>query len=260
MMKLGNLRLATQFLAIIIVNLGFTQTLKTGALCPAFFCYGCPWAAFACPIGTLQNFTAVGMFPYYAIGTLGLFGLTLGRFWCGWICPFGTVQDLILRVSRRRDLLNLPPVPWTKYLALIAIMVTAWLTADAFFCKLCPSGSLFAAIPHRFVSSEFDFGTFFYVHLITLAVAIILFVLVGRFWCRYLCPLGAIFGLFNNVSILKVKLDMTKCTECKQCLSNCPVNFKEIKDIGRSSDCIQCGKCISECPTNAIYISTSLKN
>ena len=260
MKKIGSLRLITQICSLVLVNLGFISATETGVVAPVFYCHGCPAAAFGCPIGALQNFIAVEMFPYYAMGSLGLFGLTLGRFWCGWVCPFGTLQDLIIRIRHRRDLINLPSFPWIKYLSLIGILVSAWLAMDTLFCKICPSGSLFAAIPHRFVSSgEFDFGTFFYVHMATLAVALTLFVIVGRFWCRYLCPLGAIFGTFNRVSILKIRLDKSKCTNCKQCLSNCPANFKDPEDIGTSSDCIQCGKCIGECPTNALSISASLR-
>ena len=260
MIKLGNLRLAIQFLALIILNLGFTQSLKVGALCPAFYCYGCPWALFACPIGSLQNFTALGPFPFYAIGTLGLFGLALGRTWCGWVCPFGTVQDLIMRIRRRGNVVNPPPVPWMKYLSLVGILIAAWITVDAVFCKVCPSGSLFAAIPHRFASPEFDFGTFFYVHLITLAVAIVLFVIIGRFWCRYLCPLGAIFGLFNRVSIVKIKLNREICDNCEQCLQVCPSNLSRVDDVGNSTDCIQCGKCVDECPSEAIKVSASIRS
>ncbi|MFO8010224.1 MAG: 4Fe-4S binding protein [Dehalococcoidia bacterium] len=259
MISLGKLRLSVQLLAIVILNLGFTQSFKTGALCPAFFCYGCPWAAFACPIGALQSFTAAGLFPFYAAGTLGVFSLTLGRTWCGWVCPFGTVQDLVSRIRQRGDLVKLPRLPLTKYLSLAAILVAAWLTAETFFCKLCPAGSLFAALPHRFVSSELDFGTFFYVHIATLAVAIFLFVLAGRFWCRYLCPLGAIFGFFNPMAFLKVRIDKHLCTDCGQCLENCPTAISEVEDIGTSSDCIECGECIRDCPSSAIHFSTSLR-
>jgi len=259
MNKLGKIRLATQIAALVIVNLGFTQTLKTGALCPGFFCYGCPWATFACPIGTLQNFTAVGMMPYYAIGSLGVFGLLLGRFWCGWFCPFGTVQDIVMRLRHRGNVATLPPVPWTKYLSLGGILLAAWIFSETVFCKVCPAGSLFAAIPQRFTSPELNFGTFFYVHLGTLAVAILFFVLVGRFWCRYLCPLGAIYGVFNRVSLLKVVVNKNRCNDCKQCLSVCPVGIQEPEDIGHSTDCIQCGKCISECPAQAIRVSASLR-
>lgn len=260
MMKLGHLRLVTQFLAIIVLNIGVNQSLKFGAICPAFFCYGCPWAAFSCPIGSLQTFTAIGPFPFYTIGLLGIFSLALGRFWCGWVCPFGTVQDLVTRIRSRSDVVSLPPIPWLKYLSLVGILIAAWIAAETLFCKVCPSGSLFAAIPHRIANGDkFDFGTFFYIHLVTLGVALILFVLFSRFWCRYLCPLGAIFGAFNRISILKIKMDKHLCTNCEQCLKVCPANLSDVEQIGCSSDCIQCGKCIETCPVDAVCISASIR-
>ncbi len=216
------LRWSIQFLALALANIGFIQILKTGIPCPFFYCYGCPAAAFACPIGVFQHYAALQQFPFYALGVVGLFSLALGRFWCGWACPFGTVQDLVAWIRRRDDTLRLPRVAWTKFLILGVVLLLAWLAAETLFCKVCPAGSLFAAIPHRFVSPELDFGTFFYVHLATLAVVLVAFFLIGRFWCCYLCPLGAIFGAFNPVSILKVKVDFSKCNHCENCLKVCP--------------------------------------
>ncbi len=274
MKKIGNLRLITQILSLVLVNLGFISALETGVVAPVFYCHGCPAASFGCPIGVLQNFAAERTFPYYALGSLGLFGLALGRLWCGWACPFGALQDLIMRLRRRKDVIKLPPFPWLKYLSLVGIMIAAGIIAETAFCKVCPSGSLFAAIPHELLPSEStpadvilfqpsqepQIGTFFYVHLATLALSLVLFVIIGRFWCRYLCPLGAIFGVFNRISILKIRLDESRCTGCKKCLSNCPASFKEVESIGVSSDCIQCGKCIESCPTKALSISASLRN
>ncbi len=257
---MARLRWATQIAALILVNIGFVQILKTGVVCPFFYCYGCPAAAFACPIGSLQTFAAVGPFPLYAIGSLGVFGLLAGRFWCGWGCPFGTIQDVVARIRRRSDTWALRPIAWPKYVVLAGTLLAAWIAADTLFCKVCPAGSLFAAIPQRFLSSELGFGTYFYVHIGTLVAAVVLFFLVARFWCRYLCPLGGVLGLFNRVSILRVKLDRAKCTQCQKCLAVCPTGIVNIDDIGTSTDCIQCGKCIESCPSDALHISASLIN
>ena len=257
---MSRLRRSTQILSLILVNLGIIGILETGVVCPFFYCHGCPAAAFACPIGLLQNHAALGPFPFYALGSLGLFAVVAGRFWCGWGCPFGTLQDLIVWVRRRRrDYVSLGTFPWGRLVVLAGALIAAWIATDTLFCKICPAGSLFGAIPHRFISPELSFGTFFYVHIGTLVIALVAFFLVGRFWCRYLCSLGGALGLLNRVSILKVKLDMDKCTQCGECLEVCPTNIEEVEDIGGSSDCIRCGRCIDVCPTDAIKISASLR-
>jgi len=258
MSRLGKLRRATQLITLVLVNLGFVQILKTGGVCPVFYCYGCPWATFACPIGVFQTYAALGQFPFYAIGLLGVFALALGRFWCGWACPIGAVQDLVMWIRRRGDFISLRRYSLPSFIVLAGALIAAWLAADVLFCKVCPAGSLFAAIPQRFVSPEFSFGTFFWVHIATLAIALVAFFLIGRFWCRYLCPLGGVLGVFNRVSIVKIKLDMNKCDNCKECLSVCPVKIEEPEEIEDSIDCIRCGKCIDVCPTNAFQISASL--
>lgn len=256
---MGRLRWTIQLVVLVLVNIGFVQILKTGIVCPVFYCYGCPSAAFGCPIGGLQSFTAVGIFPFYIIGSLGVFGVLAGRLWCGWACPFGTVQDVIMRLRRRADVARLPTVPWPKYVVLGGTIIAAWVAADTLFCKVCPAGSLFASIPHRFVSPEFNYGTFFWVHVGTLVAAVVAFVLIGRFWCRYLCPLGSIFGAFNRVSILGVRIDAARCNQCRKCLDVCPVNIENPEEIGRSTDCIQCGKCVEHCSRDALKITASVR-
>jgi ferredoxin-type protein NapH len=257
---MSRLRRTTQVLGLILANMGFLGVLKLGVLCPFFYCYGCPWAAFACPIGVLQHYSALGQFPFYALGLLGIFGVTLGRFWCGWACPFGTVQDIVTWVTRRKsNVVKVRRVPWTKFVVLAGVLIAAWALVDTVFCRVCPAGSLFAAIPHRFTSPDLPFGTYFYVHLGTLAAAVVAFILIGRFWCRYLCPLGAVFAAFNPVSLLKVKADMGKCEGCRKCLEVCPAAIEKPEEIENCTDCVRCGKCIEKCENGVIQVKASLK-
>jgi len=274
MKSIGKIRLSTQIFTFILVNIGIFSVLETGIVCPVFYCHGCPAAGFACPIGSMQNFIAVReelrLFSFYLLGSLGLFAVALGRFWCGWACPFGTVQDIFIKIRGGKNIPQLSLAPWTKYIVLIGLFIAAWIALDSLFCKVCPAGSLFAAIPYQLIPFTDDpqgqslieqtIGTFFWVHVGTLVAAIASFILVARFWCRYLCPLGAIFGVFNRVSFLKIKLDDSKCTGCRQCLEVCPTRIKEPEHIGNVTDCIQCGKCVEACSTGALRISASVRN
>jgi len=251
-MNLNRLRHTFQSITFVISNLGFFSVLKTGLIWPFFYCYGCPLAAGGCPIGVLQHFMILPAIPFYLLGTLGIYGTIFGRAFCGWACPFGSFQDLLGLFNKRKR--KLRPFIYSKFVMLLIIVVSAWITLDTFFCRFCPAGSLFAAIPSPFFYPSLNIGPFFYVHITTLILTVSLVLLFSRFWCRYLCPLGCI-GVFNKLSILTVSLSPTKCTKCERCLDVCPMGIDKLENIGKSSDCILCGKCVEACQTNALRIN-----
>lgn len=248
-MNLSRLRHLTQIVAFIASNLGLTSALKTGLIYPFFFCYGCPLASAGCPIGTLQHFVIIPAIPFYLIGTLGVYGTVFGRAFCGWACPFGAFQDILAVFSKRKR--KLQPFTYSKFAMLLTIIILAWFTMDTFFCKFCPAGTLFGAIPAPLFYPSLKLGVFFYVHIATLIVTILLVLLFSRFWCRYLCPVGSI-GIFNKLSLLTISLDPAECKECLTCLDVCPMGIDKPSDIGSSSDCILCGRCVEACPLNAL--------
>jgi ferredoxin-type protein NapH len=250
-MNLGSLRRITQAISFFLSNLGVNLALKTGNIYPFLYCYGCPLACSACPIGTLQNFTILRICPLYLLGILGLYGTVFGRAFCGWACPFGAFQDLLSVLSKKKR--KVRPFTYSKFIMLALVVSLAWFFLDTVFCKFCPAGSLFAALPAPFSYSEWEGGFFFNVHIITLILTILLVLLFSRFWCRYLCPLGTI-GIFNRVSIVTISLDSTKCTNCLKCLDVCPMGLEKVEDIGLSSDCIMCGRCVDVCPKDALKI------
>ena len=255
-MKLKNKRRLTQIIALVVSNLGFFPILKTGFVCPFLYCYGCPFATFGCPIGIIQNFIVYRQIPWFAIGSLGVYGTLLGRAFCGWACPFGALQDL-LNYLRSGKSFRVKPFWYTKFIVLFAVLGAAWYALDTVFCKLCPSGSLFGAIIFRlrYPTYTSTFSQPFYIHMFTLILTVVLALLISRFWCRYLCPLGAIAGAFNKVSIVNISLDADKCKKCNACLDACRMGITKLEDIGNSTDCILCGRCVEACPTKALHFT-----
>jgi ferredoxin-type protein NapH len=249
---LGNKRRLAQIAAFIASNLGFIRIFKTGFVCPFLYCYGCPFAAFGCPIGVIQNFVIYRQVPLFAIGSLGVYGMLLGRAFCGWACPFGALHDL-LSYLRGDKSFEVRRFWFVKFIVLFVVLGAAWYGMDTVFCKFCPSGSLFGAIFFRLrYPQSLTFNLPFAIHMFTLALTIALALLISRFWCRYLCPLGAIAGAFNKVSMVNIHLDEKKCVKCNVCLQACPMGITEIGDIGNSTDCILCGRCVEACPEKAL--------
>lgn len=260
-MKLKNKRKITQIAAFAVSNLGFLRILKSGFVCPFLYCHGCPFAALGCPIGIVQNahtliaYGQVGALSF-TIGSLGVYGTIFGRAFCGWACPFGTLHDMLSPTKRRKEV-KTRNYWYAKYAILFLTLASSWFALHTVFCHFCPSGSLFGAIPYRLreyllYNRIIEFGQPFYVHMFTLALTIVLALLISRFWCRYLCPMGAIAGAFNKVSIVNISLDEKRCKKCSVCLEACGMGITKLEDIGSSTDCILCGRCVEACPEKAL--------
>jgi ferredoxin len=121
------------------------------------------------------------------------------------------------------------------------------------FCKyICPAGTLGGAIGlllHPDNSNLFEsLGPLFTWKMVLLIAFVALSIFMYRFFCRFFCPLGAIYGLFNKISFLGVKLDKPKCVDCGLCVSKCKMDIRHVGD----HECISCGDCIDVCPTSAI--------
>ena len=193
-----------------------------------------------------------------------LVGAVFGRFVCGWLCPFGLVQDLLYKIPFVKKLRRLPGdrfLKYLKYVILAGFVIILPLTVldivgqgQPWFCKyICPSGTLFAGIPLVASSPPLQqaLGWLFTWKVGILAVLLLLSVAVYRPFCRYLCPLGAVYGLFNPIAFYRFRVDGQKCTGCAVCQKACPMDIPVYK-TPNSPECIRCGVCRKSCPHGAI--------
>ena len=235
---------------------------------PGLNCYSCPGALLSCPIGSLQAVLDSGKYKIslYVFGFLVAVGALLGRAVCGFFCPFGLLQDLLYRIPFLKKRKNLPghgKLIYLKYAVLLflcilfpMIFVNEAGLGDPWFCKyLCPSGTFFAGLPLLSLAPELRAAAGFRFLWKLGALVLILALSAGfyRPFCKYLCPLGALYGFFNPVSLYGLAIDRERCTGCGACASACGMGIKVWKDP-YSFECIRCGDCASACPEQAIDI------
>lgn len=231
---------------------------------PGLNCYSCPGAVGACPLGSLQNGfgSSRNRFPYYVLGFLLLFGAVLGRAVCGFLCPFGLVQDLLYRIPFFRKIRTFPGekyLRWLKYViaAVLVISLPLIYSGVPYFCKyVCPAGMLFGAIPLLSVDQLLSdqIGPLFWWKMIVLVVLILVSLLISRPFCRYLCPLGGFYGLFNRVALVRIEKEEEKCISCDQCVPACVMGI-DPKTGFNSVECIRCGRCAASCPSSSLRMT-----
>lgn len=271
--RFGKVRTAVQVCWSALSNgyiMGFVKgkiyTGPTKNIClPGLNCYSCPGAMGACPIGSLQaTLTSKNhKSAFYVLGFLIFFGALLGRVVCGFLCPFGLVQDLIYKIPIKRKRKLLPGDKWLKYLKYVLLAVFCILlplvAVDAvgqgkpWFCAyICPSGTFLGGIPLVAANEglQMALGWLWRWKLTLLIGILVLSLFFYRPFCRYLCPLGAIYGCFNRVALVKIK-KTDSCIDCGKCKKVCPFDIDPSK-TPNAAECVRCGRCMDACPTDAL--------
>ena len=246
---------------------GKINTGTNKAFCmPGLNCYSCPGAIGACPIGSLQAVLDSGTmkFSLYVLGFIATVGVLCGRFVCGWRCPFGAIQDLLYRIPLFKKIKNLPGhkyLRWLKYVVLVVFVIVLPMvvtgpggSGQPWFCEwICPSGTLLGGIPLVIANSNLRAAAGW---RFVWKVALLILILIGsvkiyRPFCKYLCPLGALYGGCNKVSLYRLKVQEDKCVGCGACQRACGMDIPVWK-TPNSIECIRCGKCMAACPTGAL--------
>ena len=233
---------------------------------PGLNCYSCPAAVMSCPIGALQLFFAGAKqsVSFFVAGFLLAVGAVFGRFICGYVCPMGLVQDLLYMIKTPKLIVRLRYVRYIKYVVLALFVIFLPLAVrhelsglgSPWFCAyICPAGTVFGAVP---LLAANDFlrgmaGLQFVVKASLAAGIVFVSVAVFRFFCRVLCPLGAIYSFFNKFAFFSMHCDGEKCVSCGMCSKACHIMLEPTKQPN-SPECVRCGKCISACSVRALGV------
>jgi polyferredoxin len=244
-----------------------------------------PLLALATLIASRAFFSAFAL-----AGVTVVLTLVAGRFVCGWVCPLGSVHQFFSWVFKKTRLLKPRKeentrgrLAW-KYYVLIAVLVGSVFAVDlagiadplsflyrSFATGIVPwfsrvgaaltglvysvkLGSVGDALAQLFgtLSLNATFRQGFFLSLIFAAV-VLLNISRERFWCRYLCPAGALLGLLSRWNIGKVRVDPEKCIKCNLCTLHCETQANPYPNEGwRSSECVYCYTCAAVCPTKAV--------
>ncbi len=223
---------------------------------PVMNCYGCPLALVSCPIGTLQHFVIIKAFPLMLIGFLGIIGLVVGRMTCGWLCPFGFFQEMLYKIKTKKFYPK-KVFTYSKYVILVGLtLLIAYWVGEPWFCKLCPVGSLEASVPISLWNPGGDIftqggsivsrlGLLFYIKISLLFALVTAAIFVHQPFCRYVCPLGAIWSVFNRFSLFQMKVWGDTCELFDECRRGCPMDIEvhQNPNDGNCTRCLECTKC-----------------
>ena len=241
---------------------------KLKNLCvPGLNCYSCPGAAGTCPIGAMQ--AVIGnwnfKFAFYAAGFLVFVGALMGRFVCGWLCPFGLIQDLLYKIPFPRKLRTFKGdrlLRKLKYVVLLffVILLPMFLVdvlgqGAPYFCKLiCPVGTLEGGIPLVLLNKSMHgaLGWLYAWKNVLLLFTVFLSILIYRPFCKYICPLGAVYSVFNPISVFRYRIDREKCVGCDACAKVCKMQVNPAENPNHP-ECIRCGQCKKACPKQCIH-------
>jgi polyferredoxin len=221
--------------------------------------------------------------------------LIIGRALCGWACPIGLTQDLITKIrnffkfnSREFSLKWHNSLVGAKYAVLFLVILVSLsmgisIMADEMvgnlyissfpegvaqtspYCQFCPTPVIYYISNSLFMGGDPGLSNPVNVAMLSIFIGFIVSaILIPRFWCRYFCPMGAFSSFFNKVSVLSIRKNQSKCTQCYYCVNACPTRVHKIRDEDKDDNvtdmnCDFCLECIESCPEKALSLSVGKK-
>jgi len=270
------LRHAVQFISFLFLNAKAFGFMSTVLVVPYLHASQSPWSAAIGAYDALELTLSHALFPILVLGIVYFTAITVGRVFCGWACPFGLVQDLLsyfpVRKQRlsKETLASLNDVKWAvvAFSALTTVLVgyrrstnsfydyPVGVFSDAPFSVISPANSLFTYIPWMLIWKPHALASVGLIGWIKVALLILVLapsVYIPRFFCRFLCPMGALLEPLSKYKFLRiVRSPKSTKEELNKVLNDvCPMGVQITSDEGEtieSSSCVHCGKCITEAP------------
>ena len=295
--RIAELRLGTQFLLVAFLNFAAIGAFKIAVLLPIIrldiaTVMGTEGQRL-CTLGVLQRNLTLAYEWLWLVAALGvLLGVCLlvGRALCGWACPIGLLQDLLTRLRNRLGLAarELPTethqrlagikfaLLGTVFLLSVSIGLADWGSSAARstflsylpagtarvapYCALCPTPMVYYLSDVSLGTGNLRLDDPIVWGLIFIAFVFIVGAFaIPRFWCRYFCPVGALSGCFNRVSLLQLRQEAADCDNCDQCVAVCPTRQVELPGsragLATFSNCTLCGQCVEACPRQALSLT-----
>jgi polyferredoxin len=241
------------FFLVMVTRESYLHQVQGGGVAPSIHAL--------CPYGGLETFYSLvfgGTFLQKIFsGTMILLGITVvlalifRRSFCGLICPFGALQEFFgiigKKIFHKRFIIPLiidKLLRYLKYVVLIVTIYFAWKTAGLWMDPYDP----WAAYGH--ISAGFtSLTTEYLIGTITLVTILLGSMLYDRFFCKYLCPMGAVYGIISKLSPSKIVRNKEGCIDCGLCTKSCQMNI-DVANIDKvtSSECISCQACVLSCP------------
>lgn len=237
------------------------------------------------PLVAISTALSTGYVYRYLGWSLGVIILTLlfGRVFCNWVCPFGTLHQFvgwlfnIKNPEQRIEANRYRPIQYFKYSVLIVFLIMAALGAlqigllDPIAMMYRAMATVIAPASDMLVSKmgatpldslKFGPGVADRVFVGSFWIGVLFLILVAanlrypRFYCRVLCPLGALLGLLSRFSLFRIDRDVSRCTDCNLCLARCE-GASDPHGKVRVSECLACMNCLDDCPEDALRFAMS---
>lgn len=178
----------------------------------------------------------------------------MGRFFCGFLCSFGSMGDLFWflgtklklrrpKISQRADRL----LKGLKYVILIGIVLLVWTLGLSILGGTANPWTIFGM--YATLSGWADLSSLISIGALLLLLIIAGSMLIERFFCRYLCPLGAVFSIVSKFRLFKIRKPVQNCGGCQACTKRCSMGIPLYgMNVVSDSECIDCMNCVEICP------------